>query len=43
MLVWEPSKRITPKEALQDTWIIQGLPKNMKKEFSLINKLEMKQ
>lgn len=26
ILVWEPDKRLKPNEALQDPWILKGLP-----------------
>lgn len=40
MLAWEPDKRIKPQEALEDPWIIGGLPKNIKKIYLKISNTE---
>lgn len=37
ILVWEPSQRLTPAQALQDSWILKGLPTEIKELYTVFN------
>jgi serine/threonine protein kinase len=40
ILVWEPEKRLTPQQALQDPWITKGLPSEIKELYTIFSSTE---
>lgn len=41
LLVWEPSKRLKPEEALQDPWITKGLPNEIKQLYTVFHSTDL--
>ena len=42
LIVWEPKKRLKPHEALQDPWILNGLPTEIKQLYTMFNSMQTK-
>jgi dual specificity tyrosine-phosphorylation-regulated kinase 2/3/4 len=40
ILVWEPEKRLKPEDALQEPWIVEGIPKEVKECYTFFTSRE---
>lgn len=40
ILMWEPEKRLKPEDALQDPWIAEGIPKEVKEVYTFFTSKE---